>query len=372
LARSRVGVARRLAVIAVSLLALTASSPSSATVRAATPFVAVRGNHLVNGAGKDVRLLGVDRSGSEYECLTGKGVFDGPTGPGSITAMLSWHINAVRVPLNEDCWLGINGVPAGVSGTAYRVAIADYVARLQSYGLTVILDLHWAAPGDFVASGEWPMADADHAQAFWRSVALTFVSNHGVIFDLYNEPFVTSWLCWLHGCTARHRVSGTLVTYTTVGMQRLIDVVRSTGATQPLLVGGINFSTDDSQWLKYEPQDPDHQLVASFHTYNYAGCHFLRCWDGTLAPLATHVPIVVGELGENGCADTFISQFMPWADAHGISYLGWAWDSTGPPTDWSCGGKRALIRNYLGNATTYGVGLEDHLAGLAASSAGAS
>ena len=24
--------------------------------------------------------------------------------------MKAWNINAVRVPLNEDCWLGINGV----------------------------------------------------------------------------------------------------------------------------------------------------------------------------------------------------------------------------------------------------------------------
>ena len=38
--------------------------------------------HLVDGAGRTIRLLGVDRSGSEYECLTGTGVFDGPTGPG--------------------------------------------------------------------------------------------------------------------------------------------------------------------------------------------------------------------------------------------------------------------------------------------------
>ena len=148
----------------------------------------------------------------------------------SITAMLSWSVTAVRVPLNEDCWLGINGAPAAVSGANYRGAIANYVARLQDYGLVVILDLHWAAPGNFVASGEWPMADADHAQAFWRSVALTFATDHGVIFDLFNEPYVTSWRCWLHGCTARHRVSGKLVTYTTVGMQRLVNVVRSTGA----------------------------------------------------------------------------------------------------------------------------------------------
>ena len=74
----------------------------------------VRGNHLVNGAGKTVRLLGVDRSGLEYACVQGWGFSDGPTDAASIAAMKAWRINAVRVPLNEDCWLGINGVKRAV------------------------------------------------------------------------------------------------------------------------------------------------------------------------------------------------------------------------------------------------------------------
>ena len=34
--------------------------------------------------------------------------------------MKTWSINAVRVPLNEDCWLGINGVKPQYGGAAYR------------------------------------------------------------------------------------------------------------------------------------------------------------------------------------------------------------------------------------------------------------
>ena len=76
----------------------------------------VSGNHLVNGAGKTVRLLGVDRSGLEYACVQGWGFSDGPTDAASIAAMRAWRINAVRVPLNEDCWLGINGVKPQYGG----------------------------------------------------------------------------------------------------------------------------------------------------------------------------------------------------------------------------------------------------------------
>ena len=46
-------------------------------------------------------------------CVHGGQVFDGPADSTSVQAMAAWHINAVRVPLNEDCWLGINGVSVG-------------------------------------------------------------------------------------------------------------------------------------------------------------------------------------------------------------------------------------------------------------------
>lgn len=49
-----------------------------------------------------------------------------------------------------------------------------------------------------------------------------------------------------------------------------------------------------------------------------------------------------------------------------VSYLGWTWDSTGPPSNWSCSRGPALITNYNGTPTAYGVGLKDHLASLAA------
>ncbi len=332
---------------------------------AGTPYVAASANHLVNADGEAIRLLGVDRSGSEYECLGGSQIFDGPVSGKAVKAMAAWHIDAVRVPLNEDCWLGINGVSAQVGGTAYQKAIKGYVHTLQSHGLIVILDLHWAAPGSHLASGQWPMADADHAPAFWASVAKTFKSNHGLIFDLFNEPYITSWPCWLQGCSTSYDDSGTTVTYQTAGMQSLVDAVRSTGANQVLMLGGLQWSSNESEWLKFEPSDPDHQLAVSFHTYNFSGCNDESCWNATIAPLAEKIPVITGEVGESGCTDTYIDRYMPWADAHGVSYLGWTWDSTGPPSNWSCSEGPALITNYEGDPTAFGIGLKEHLASLA-------
>ena len=62
--------------------------------------IRVEGNQLVNGAGQVVRLHGVNRSGTEYACIQGWGIFDGPTDDAALQSIKAWHTNAVRVPLN--------------------------------------------------------------------------------------------------------------------------------------------------------------------------------------------------------------------------------------------------------------------------------
>ena len=353
-------------VVLASALALPGLAVNLPAAQASTLSIRVVGNHFVNQGGQTIRLLGVDRSGAEYECVDNNRVFDGPSNTASVKTMTSWHINAVRVPLNEDCWLGINGVTT--SRTKYRNAIINYVATLQSFGLYVILDLHLAAPATNIPITQWPMADADHSPRFWKSVGATFKSNRAVLFDLYNEPYITSWECWLRGCSATYtpppQHKGEKVTYQTAGMQELVEAVRSTGAPQALMLGGLQYSSNETGWLAHEPTDPDHQLVASFHTYNNTGCPE-SCWNATILPLTEHVPVVTGEFGDFGCVDTYIDEYMPWADAHGVSYLAWTWNSTEAPSYWSCSEGPALITNYNGTPTAYGIGLKEHLAALA-------
>ena len=314
------------------------------------PAVQVSGNQLINRDGRSVRLLGVDATGTEDACIEGGGFGWGALNDAEADSIASWDANAVRVPLNEDCWLGINGAPSQHSAAAYRSAIENWVNSLNQAGMIAILDLHWAAPGSYQANQLWPMADADHSITFWSQVASTFSSNPMVVFDLYSEPFIgqyhpttADWSCWLRGCTttfaATYRGTTTNVTYSTAGMQQLVNAVRNAGATQPIMVGGLNWAgdpcgSDDSgnnggacTWLTYKPTDPLHQLIASFHTYNWTACNTSICWNNDVLPLAAHVPIVTAELGEDDCSVTYINQYMGWADQHGLSYLAWSWQT---------------------------------------------
>jgi hypothetical protein len=264
------------------------------------------------------------------------------------------------VPLNEDCWLNINGVNASFGGATYQQAIVNYVNLLNSNGLIAIVELHWNAPGTTQATGQNPMPDMDHTPAFWTSVANTFKNNSSVIFDLFNEPFPdnnsdtnAAWTCWKNGGTC----SG--VNYQVAGMQTLVTTVRNTGATNIIMLGGVQFSNALSQWLTFKPTDPLNNLAASWHIYNFNLCNNVSCWDSRGGPVAQQVPLVAGEIGENDCAHGFIDSLMSWLDGHGASYLGWAWNA-----NFDCSQGPGLISNYNGTPTNFGIGLRDHLAAI--------
>lgn len=309
--------------------------------------VQVAGNRLVDSHGQALRLLGVNRSGGEYACVAGIGFFAGPTDRRAIAAMASWHINAVRVPLNEQCWLGINGTHPRYSGARYRQAVGRYVARLHRAGMYTVLDLHWNAPGSTPAAGQQPMADLDHAPAFWASVARHFKRDRAVMFDLYNEPRDISWPCWRDGCVLAQG-------WRTAGMQALLDAVRATGARQPVIASGLGSGNDLSQWMQYRPRDPAHQLVAGFHAYDQLGCATRSCWDAQLGAVVRSVPVITTELGERDCSHAFTDRFMNWADSRGLSYLGWSWNPSGCRSP-------ALIESWNGTPSPYGRGLRSHL-----------
>lgn len=316
--------------------------------------VHVSGNELVNAAGQPVRLVGVDRSGTEYACAQGWGIFDGPADAASIPAMASWGINAVRIPLNEDCWLGINATAPQWSGQNYQAAIEQYVSLLGAAGIVAILDLHWSAPGAQLALGQQVMADADHSVAFWSSVATAFRSDPAVIFDLYNEPHDISWGCWLSGCGVP--ATTTAPAWQAAGMQELLDAVRQAGATQPVLLSGLDWAGDLSGWLANEPLDPLHQVLAGVHVYDFSGCDTPTCWGTDYAPVAATVPVVAGEVGQDSCDGGFAETFFDWADAHGLSYLAWTWDTWGCPY--------GLVSSFDGAPTAWGGEYQAHLARL--------
>jgi hypothetical protein len=343
------------------------TTPTTNPPSTTAPALKVSGNKLVTAAGTTYRLLGVNRSGGEFACIQGNGFWNGPMDQASVTAMRSWKVRAVRVPLNEECWLGTADVPAAYGGTAYQNEVKTYVNLLIQNGITPIVEMHWnyglytgnsSGCSDVKATCQKPMPDAQYAPSFWTGVANAFKGDNAVVFDLFNEPYperatgdaTSGWKCWRDGGTCNG------IGYQVAGFQGLVNTVRAAGATNVIFIGGLAYSNDLSQWLAYEPTDPQNNIAAFAHIYNFNTCATTSCWDSQLLPVAQQVPLALTEIGENDCAHGFVDGLMNWADSHAVGYLGWTWNN------WDCSTGPSLISDYTGTATAYGQGLKDRLA----------
>ena len=330
-------------------------------------------------------LHGVDESGTENYCTTWGPppiVISPQGGPSpltqdSLTAMKQWGINTVRIPLNEDCWLGINGVNPVAGGASYQEPILDAVDLItQTNGMYVILDLHWAAPGTILPTAQGTMPDLDHTVTFWQQVAAAYKDNGSVIFDLFNEPVMSGsddqqFNCWKNGSTTVSGGACPMVNFAVAGMQQLLTTVRQAGANNLVMLGGIGYAATLDLWPQYVPTDTlsPPNIAASWHVYDdQGGCTAdgpttvsTLCSSGSgrggAAVMNAGYPIVVGETGYYSCSaavgQAWWPLFLSWADAQGIGFVAWSWSDGNNPqllantTSFTPGGIGPTYKQYL-------------------------
>jgi endoglucanase len=192
----------------------------------------------------------------------------------------------------------------------------------------------------------------------WSSMAATFKSDPNVILAPWGET-TTDWSCFLHGCDNEATYGPSNAYYQTAGMQQAVDVMRAAGYTGVISIPCIDYANmcgvlpdgskyDGSTWLLSHPSDPDNQIIAEAHVYGLNACDTVACFNSSMKPITEHFPLIWGETGEtynaSDCGSSYISKFLPWADAHGVGYEAWTWDTWG-----GCG---VLISNYNGTPSS--------------------
>ena len=404
---------------AALVVALVVAGCSSSGARPDALSISVLGNHFIDQNGTAVVLRGANTEGTMEDCAQpGAGFYADPTVraanfPASTTdatteiaAMKAWGINLVRVNLNEQCWLGINGVPSTTSqtshdGTPYPVPAGDrydrsvnaymyemgsYVHALNAAGIYAEVVLMLNAPGSELITGnpvtENPLPDSN-SDRFWKSVASYFDLDGGVLFGVFNEPYppngevnydnATGWGCTLNGCTVpdysrenarQYKSSAPSTSYAGEGMLQMIKDIREYDTSTPLVVAGPDFAGDMDQWLAYyfpngTSIDPDNELAASVHIYFPVGSTACAASTdvttacagtdpGAVMQVAALAPVVADEVGDIDCGNKSLFPFLQSIDredASGsvdIGYAGWSW------TTYSCDPN--LITNFTSGA----------------------
>jgi len=287
-----------------------------------------QGNLIMGSDNNPYLFHGVARDDLEYLCQ-GDGHYSAKelayTGLGTTTTNQTyWGANVVRLPLSENFWL--YGHPSeNCSSSQYQALVKQTVNNLTNLNLNVILDLEWTnAGGQALGSGtQLAMPDADSV-TFWKQAAATYGSYPNVLFELFNEPHIYNWSCWVSGCPIAGDVgtNNQRYTYSGVGMQTLVDTVRNAGANNLVLVGGLDWGYNLSQLGTYHLHGTN--IVYDTHPYNYYG-KLPANWDADFGNVTSSFPLFSAESGEYDCGTSYESQLINYLDTHNISWVGWAW-----------------------------------------------
>ena len=309
------------------------------------PVLSVKGPRLLANR-KAVRLTGVNVASLEWT-NEGEHVLESVR-----EATANWGANTIRIPLSQDRWFGkAPGQTDG--GTSYRKIVDDAINTSENAQAYAVLDLHWSNAGVWGQSiAQHRMPDANSLE-FWRAVAKAYKNRSAVLFDLYNEPHDVDWKTWRDGGD----VTEDGKTYRAPGMQTVLDAVRSTGAKNVCLIGGLDWAYDLSGVLDgYALKDPKgNGIMYSAHIYPWKSD-----WDGKVGRVAKIAPVFVGEVGgepENGKYDmaTFVPKILDWMDANALHWTAWCFhpgasprmlkDWSYTPTDfWGAPAKARLVR----------------------------
>ncbi len=316
-----------------------------------TAALKVRGNRLVDaGTGVEVRLQGVAVPSLEW----------GPDGDHvmeSVTALVeNWNVNAVRLAVHSSYWFGRGKWQNPKTGAARYRALVDEVADfLQRRGKYLILDLHeYRAP-------------RPHHAAFWLDAATRYKNHPGVIFGLLNEPHDISWKIWRDGGVTSGKSTGSapaenserLAGERTIGMQALVNAVRSTGARNLVSASGLDWGyTLDGVLSGYALDDEN--LMYESHCYPWK-----KGWKKAFLEAAEKHPVLIGEVGAQDTPMPFEDKdaFVPpeeWVpdmlgviQERGLNWTAWSfhpkcspclisgWDYA-PTSYWGVYAKRAL------------------------------
>lgn len=313
------------------------------------------GTQIFDANNQPVWLCGVNIASLEYRT-------DGDHVQESLNrAINDWKANLIRLPLAQDRWFGKMKEQTD-GGAAYRAIVDHLVDTCAAAHVYIDLDLHWSDCGKWVSEGgrlgQHNMPDS-LSVVFWHDLATRFKNHPNVIFGLYNEPHDVPWNVWRNGgmvtdMPANWNRDQTRIKYDSVGMQKLYDTVRATGAQNVVTVAGLDWGYDLSGVLD------GNAITGTNYVYETHPYPNKQDWDDNFGKISLKYPVYVGEWGFGGQAfsgtngPAYGQRLMGYLKEHDIPmWTAWNFSATAGPT---------MFRNWSYEPTVFGKFVEKQLA----------
>lgn len=340
----------------VSLLISSCRDKSPTGPEIPTPSVIsqlhVDGKYIKTSKGTAVRLTGVNIPSLEWSN-------EGEHLTQSIqVAIKNWEANVIRLPLCQDRWFG-KADGQSDSGKSYQTIVDMAIKQTNSLGAYAVIDLHWSDAGAWGKYlGQHKMPD-NNSITFWKVIAKKYSNNPGVLFDLYNEPHDVDWNIWKLGGQVNENIDGINITYNSVGLQEIIDSIRSVGAKNIIIVSGLDWGYDLTGVLTgYSLNDPNgNGIIYSSHIYPWKGSDFIT-WDLHVGLISKYYPVFIGEVGCKPAPtqvdpNIWAPEILQYINLRGLSWAAWSFHPSASP---------CLISDWNYNPTSYwGVYVKDAL-----------
>ncbi|MGE5222328.1 MAG: glycoside hydrolase family 5 protein [Omnitrophica WOR_2 bacterium] len=274
------------------------------------PRLYVQDNRLVQPDGASVLLKGLMAPGPII--LHDKGRFT----PAFYHQMRLTGANVIRIPVEPTVW--------ALNKEFLWRDLDPAVAWAGEQGLYVVIDWHMVGnieTGEIAGmpgKGSYPK---ELTFQFWKLAASYFRDTPNVLFEVFNEPNKITASEWRANAID------------------LVHLIRSQGASQPILIGGIKYSTDLS-WVLTDPV-PGENIAYAVHNYP---SNPPEAWDAHFGDVADRYPVVMTEWGYmdenpsktqlflNGNQTGYGDPLMAYTQAHQVSWIAcWFDDQWEPP-----------------------------------------
>ena len=223
----------------------------------------VRGKWLIDGQGNQILLKGImiaDPLIADVKDDFNKRLFK---------QLHDLGANVIRIPVHPVTW-------EAASDYLWRY-LEKAVRWAGEYGMYVIID--WHSIGN-VKTGSAPEGSNmfthtwENTTGFWNVVSAYFAGAPNVLFEVFNEPESITVSEWRAAAS------------------ELVRIIRTQGAQQVVIVGGVDYASDLSWVLETPISDPN--IAYAEHVYPI---HSRADWNNHFGEVSKSYPVLITEWG---------------------------------------------------------------------------